>query len=65
LASKFELEHYFRVATPKIVVTDGKLLENVRYALNKLKVLPLVIVIDDGDLSFAGAHPIVSLLLTM
>ncbi|KAK0388943.1 hypothetical protein NLU13_2520 [Sarocladium strictum] len=58
LATKFELEHYFKVATPKVVFTDGKLLDNVRHALNVLKVSPLVIMIDDGDLYSARGQPI-------
>ncbi|KAL2212988.1 acetyl-CoA synthetase-like protein [Sarocladium strictum] len=58
LATKFELEHYFKIATPKIVVTDGKLLDNVRHALNQLGVSPLVVVMDDGDLSAAHGQPI-------
>lgn len=60
LASKFELQHYFKVATPKIVVADALLVDNVRHALTEINASPLVVVIEDGSQAAAHGQPIVS-----
>lgn len=51
-ATKFELEHYFKIANPKIIAVDAKLLINVEHAVGALQIRPTIIVIDD-----AGGRP--------
>lgn len=49
LATKFELEHYFKIAEPKVIAVDSVLLGNVKHAISKLQTSPEVIVIDDAS----------------
>lgn len=61
LATKFELEHYFKIAEPKVIVVDSVLLENVKHAISKLRVSPEVIVIDDAPGRLDTSQLVVSL----
>ncbi|KAH8176646.1 AMP-binding enzyme domain-containing protein [Sarocladium implicatum] len=58
LASKYELEHYFKVAEPKIVATDGPLMDNVKHALEALKIKPSVLVLEHDSLFSPHGQPI-------
>lgn len=60
LASKYELEHYFNVANPKIVAADGPLLANVEHALEKLQIKPLVMAMEDDSQASPRGPPVVS-----
>lgn len=59
-ATKFELEHYFEVAKPKLIAVDAALVDNVLHAVRVLDIQPQVIIIDDSDGKLPSSQTVVS-----